>query len=61
MLAQRLITWQNLLEASKPRGQLIDNPLEYYYYVQQLNQQVLLLGITCQYIILIVYITSCLK
>ncbi|XP_034170851.1 protein dispatched [Osmia lignaria lignaria] len=39
MLAQRLITWQNLLEASKPRGQLIDNPLEYYYYVQQLNQQ----------------------
>ncbi|XP_012135069.1 protein dispatched isoform X1 [Megachile rotundata] len=39
VLAQRLIAWQNLLEASKPRGQLIDNPLEYYYYVQQRNQQ----------------------
>ncbi|CAL7936449.1 unnamed protein product [Xylocopa violacea] len=39
ILAQRLIAWQNLLEASKPKGQLIDNPLEYYYYAQQLNQQ----------------------
>ncbi|KZC07514.1 Protein dispatched [Dufourea novaeangliae] len=38
-LAQRLIAWQNLMEASKPRGQLTDNPLEYYYYVRQLNQQ----------------------
>ncbi|KOC67518.1 Protein dispatched [Habropoda laboriosa] len=39
ILAQRLIAWQNLLEANKPKGQLIDNPLEYYNYVQQLNQQ----------------------
>ncbi|XP_076175871.1 protein dispatched isoform X2 [Ptiloglossa arizonensis] len=38
-LAQRLIAWQNLMEASKPRGQLIDNPLEYYNYMRQLNQQ----------------------
>lgn len=41
-LAQRLIAWQNLMEASKPRGQLIDNPLEYYNYMRQLNQQVIL-------------------
>lgn len=39
ILAQRLIAWQNLLESNKPRGQLVDNPLEYYHYVQQLNQQ----------------------
>ncbi|XP_054006493.1 protein dispatched isoform X1 [Hylaeus anthracinus] len=39
MLAQRLIAWQNLMETSKPRGQLTDNPLEYYNYVRQLNQQ----------------------
>ncbi|XP_026674995.1 protein dispatched [Ceratina calcarata] len=38
-LAQRLIAWQNLLEASKPRGQLVDNPLEYYDYVQQQIRQ----------------------
>ncbi|XP_076237082.1 protein dispatched [Calliopsis andreniformis] len=38
-LAQRLIAWQNLMEASKPKGQLIDNPLEYYYYVRQQHQQ----------------------
>ncbi|XP_043605135.1 protein dispatched [Bombus pyrosoma] len=35
MLAQRLIAWQNLLESNKPSGQLIDNPLEHYYYMQQ--------------------------
>lgn len=45
ILAQRLIAWQNLLESNKPRGQLVDNPLEYYHYVQQLNQQVFLLKI----------------
>ncbi|CAK9826246.1 Protein dispatched homolog 1 [Anthophora retusa] len=39
ILAQRLIAWQNLLEANKPKGQLINNPLEYYNYMQQLNQQ----------------------
>lgn len=39
MLAQRLIAWQNLMESSKPRGDLVDNPLEYYHYVRQLNQQ----------------------
>ncbi|XP_076675738.1 protein dispatched isoform X2 [Andrena cerasifolii] len=38
-LAQRLIAWQNLMEANKPSGQLIDNPLEYYYHKRQLNQQ----------------------
>lgn len=43
-LAQRLIAWQNLMEASKPRGQLIDNPLEYYYYKRQLHQQVTVSG-----------------
>lgn len=37
-LAQRLIAWQNLMETSKPRGQLIDNPLEYYYYMRQLHR-----------------------
>ncbi|XP_033310868.1 protein dispatched [Bombus bifarius] len=35
MLAQRLIAWQNLLESNKPSGQLIDNPLEHYHYMQQ--------------------------
>ncbi|KAL2743261.1 protein dispatched [Vespula maculifrons] len=38
-LAQRLTAWQNLMEATKPRGELVDNPLEYYYYLEQLNQQ----------------------
>lgn len=35
MLAQRLIAWQNLLESNKPSGQLIDNPLEHYHYMQR--------------------------
>ncbi|XP_047355130.1 protein dispatched isoform X1 [Vespa velutina] len=39
VLAQRLTAWQNLMEASSPRGELVDNPLEYYYYLKQLNQQ----------------------
>lgn len=39
-LAQRLTAWQNLMDASKPRGVLIDNPLEYYHYIKQLNEQI---------------------
>ncbi|OAD58699.1 Protein dispatched like protein 1, partial [Eufriesea mexicana] len=39
VLAQRLIAWQNLLESNKPKGLLIDNPLEYYHYMQKLNQE----------------------
>ncbi|XP_076619865.1 protein dispatched isoform X1 [Colletes latitarsis] len=39
MLAQRLIAWKNLMETNKPRGQLTDNPLEYYNYLRQSNQQ----------------------
>ncbi|XP_076292397.1 protein dispatched isoform X2 [Lasioglossum baleicum] len=38
-LAQRLIAWQNLMETSKPGGQLTDNPLEYYNFVQHQYQQ----------------------
>lgn len=39
-LAQRLTAWGNLMEATHPRGELVDNPLEYYYYLQNHNQQV---------------------
>ncbi|KAG7206137.1 hypothetical protein KM043_003529 [Ampulex compressa] len=39
VLAQRLTAWENLMEATKPRGQLIDNPLEYYQYMRKYNQQ----------------------
>lgn len=28
------------MEATKARGELTDNPLEYYQYIRQLNQQV---------------------
>ncbi|XP_076375765.1 protein dispatched-like isoform X1 [Megalopta genalis] len=38
-LAQRLIAWQNLMEASKPGGQLTDNPLEYYNFARQKHEQ----------------------
>lgn len=38
-LAQRLTAWGNLMEATHPRGELVDNPLEYYYYLQNHNQQ----------------------
>ncbi|XP_076224965.1 protein dispatched [Nomia melanderi] len=38
-LAQRLIAWQNLMEASKSGGQLTDNPLEYYNYLRLQKQQ----------------------
>ncbi|OXU27643.1 hypothetical protein TSAR_001530 [Trichomalopsis sarcophagae] len=38
-LAQRLTAWKNLLESSNPRGDLVDNPLEYYYYIQDINRQ----------------------
>ncbi|XP_012280511.1 protein dispatched [Orussus abietinus] len=35
MLAQRLTAWQNLMDATRPRGNLVDNPLEYYHFLQQ--------------------------
>ncbi|XP_014204932.1 protein dispatched [Copidosoma floridanum] len=38
-LAQRLTAWKNLIESSSPRGHLVDNPLEYYYYLQDVHQQ----------------------
>ncbi|XP_066585770.1 protein dispatched [Prorops nasuta] len=38
-LAQRLTAWQNLMKATKPRGKLTNNPLEYYHDLQHLNQQ----------------------
>ena len=38
-LAQRITTWNNLIEASNPRGHLTDNPLEYYYYLQDVNRK----------------------
>lgn len=34
-LAQRFTAWQNLIEASKARGELIENPLEYYHFHHQ--------------------------
>lgn len=37
-LAQRLTAWVNLIEATHPRGELVENPLEYYYYLQYHNQ-----------------------
>lgn len=40
VLAQRLVTWYNLMEATKTRGELTDNPLEYHQYIHQLSQQV---------------------
>lgn len=43
MLAQRLNAWHNLMEATKTRGELTNNPLEYEQYIRQLNQQVLAL------------------
>ncbi|EZA51791.1 hypothetical protein DMN91_003866 [Ooceraea biroi] len=40
VLAKRLTAWHNLVEATKGRAELIDNPLEYQLYVhQQANQQ----------------------
>ncbi|KAG5331523.1 DISP1 protein, partial [Acromyrmex charruanus] len=40
VLAQRLTAWNHLIEATKGRGELTDNPLEYYQYVRhQLTQQ----------------------
>lgn len=39
-LAQRLTAWVNLIEATHPRGELVENPLEYYYYLQYHNQPV---------------------
>ncbi|XP_015609573.1 protein dispatched homolog 1 isoform X2 [Cephus cinctus] len=38
VLAQRLTAWQNLMDATAPRGELVNNPLEYYQYLQQLSQ-----------------------
>ncbi|XP_046428541.1 protein dispatched [Neodiprion fabricii] len=35
VLASRLTTWQNLIEAIRPRGSLIANPLEYYHHILQ--------------------------
>ncbi|XP_018405326.1 PREDICTED: protein dispatched homolog 1 [Cyphomyrmex costatus] len=37
ILAQRLTAWNHLIEATKGRGELTDNPLEYYKH--QLSQQ----------------------
>ncbi|XP_029662048.1 protein dispatched-like [Formica exsecta] len=43
VLAQRLIAWHHLMEATKARGELTDNPFEYHQYIlNQLNQQYLL-------------------
>ncbi|XP_029177089.1 protein dispatched-like [Nylanderia fulva] len=40
VLAQRLTAWHNLIEeATKTRGELTGNPLEYHQYLRQLNQQ----------------------
>ncbi|XP_018362841.1 PREDICTED: protein dispatched isoform X1 [Trachymyrmex cornetzi] len=40
VLAQRLTAWNHLIEATKGRGELTDNPLEYYQYLrQQSNMQ----------------------
>ncbi|KAI4473838.1 hypothetical protein M0802_015925 [Mischocyttarus mexicanus] len=39
VLAQRLTAWQNLVEATKPRGEFTNNPLEYNYYLGQLKRQ----------------------
>ncbi|GAB1869493.1 Protein dispatched-like protein 1 [Camponotus japonicus] len=39
VLAQRLTAWDHLMEATKARGELTDNPIEYHQYVRQLNQQ----------------------
>ncbi|XP_072754986.1 protein dispatched isoform X2 [Anoplolepis gracilipes] len=38
ILAQRLTAWHHLTEATKPRGELTDNPFEYRQYIRQLNQ-----------------------
>ncbi|XP_011634830.1 protein dispatched [Pogonomyrmex barbatus] len=38
VLAQRLTAWNNLIEATKSRGELIDNPLEYHQYIHHLSQ-----------------------
>ena len=40
MLAQRLTAWHNLIEKTHPRGELVDNPLEYYHYLQHIIQKV---------------------
>ncbi|XP_014475788.1 PREDICTED: protein dispatched isoform X1 [Dinoponera quadriceps] len=39
ILAQRFTAWQNLMESTRASGELVDNPLEYYRYIQsqQLN------------------------
>ncbi|KAL7286599.1 hypothetical protein TKK_0019098 [Trichogramma kaykai] len=38
-LAQRLTAWKNLMESSGPRGYFSINPLEYYYYLQDLDSR----------------------
>lgn len=39
VLAQRLTAWNHLVEATKARGELTDNPLEYQEYIRHLTQQ----------------------
>ncbi|XP_058807655.1 protein dispatched [Phymastichus coffea] len=39
-LAQRLTAWKNLIDSPSSKANLIDNPLEYYYFVQETNRQV---------------------
>lgn len=45
VLAQRLTAWHNLMDATKARGELTANPLEYHQYIRQLNQQVCMVKI----------------
>ncbi|XP_011313149.1 protein dispatched [Fopius arisanus] len=38
-LAQRLTAWYNLMKATGARGDLTDNPIEYYNYLLQVSKQ----------------------
>ncbi|XP_011863763.1 PREDICTED: protein dispatched-like [Vollenhovia emeryi] len=39
VLSQRLTAWSHLVETTKPRGELTDNPFEYRQYLHDLAQQ----------------------
>ncbi|XP_011496004.1 PREDICTED: protein dispatched-like [Ceratosolen solmsi marchali] len=41
ILSQRLIAWRNLIDSASSKKYFIDNPLEFYYYLQEINLKVL--------------------
>lgn len=39
-LAQRLTAWNNFEDESRPSGNLVKNPLEYYHHLQETHRKV---------------------